>query len=134
MASLSNSLQVAVYNRLLAFTALTDIVGSGVYDMPPLEAAYPYVTLGDEYNFQDDVTCKKSHRVYFQVDGWSDHRGFKEVKEIAQAVTDALHRFPLDIAGFRLISLSHVRTEYIRQPDGLLSHSVSDFLAYIEAL
>jgi hypothetical protein len=49
-------------------------------------------------------------------------------------VNDALHEYPLEVAGFRLISLSRVRTEYIRQPDGLLSHSVSDFLAYIEAL
>ncbi|KAB2748044.1 DUF3168 domain-containing protein [Brucella anthropi] len=134
MASLSNSLQVAVYNRLLAFTALTEIVGSGVYDMPPLEAAYPYVTLGEEDIFQDDVTCKKSHRVYFQVDGWSDHRGYKEVKDIAQAVQDALHEYPLEVASYRLISLTHIKTNFIRQPDGLLSHSVSDFLAYIEAL
>nr|WP_278520051.1 DUF3168 domain-containing protein [Brucella anthropi] len=134
MASLSNSLQIAVYNRLLAFSPLTDIVGTGVYDMPPLEAAYPYVTLGDEYNFQDDVTCKKSYRVYFQVEGWSDHRGYKEVKEIAQAVNDALHKYPLDVADYRLISLLRIKTEFIRQPDGILSHSVSDFLAYIEAL
>lgn len=134
MASLSNSLQVAVFNRLAAFAPLTSIVGTGIYDMPPTNASYPYIALGDDDIYQEDVTCKASSMVLFDVDGWSDYRGYKEVKNMAQAVEDALHNFPLEVDGYRLVSLTHRKTTFVRDPDGLLAHSVSQFAAYIEAL
>ncbi len=134
MTSLSLNLQTAVYQRLSGYAPLTAIVGTGVYDMPPSTAKYPYVTIGEDDVHQADVGCKRSYRVILEVHGWSDHRGYKEVKSIVQAVEDALHDFPLIVDGYRLISLTLRDTQFMRAPDGLLSHSISDFVAYIEAL
>lgn len=134
MTSLSLNLQTAVYQRLSGYAPLTAIVGLGVYDMPPSTAKYPYVTIGEDDIIQEDVSCKRSHLVILEVNGWTDYRGYKDVKNIAQAVEDALHDYPLTVDGYRLISLTHRNTQFMRGPDGLLSHSVSVFAAYIEAL
>ena len=134
MASLSLNFQTAIYQRLSGYAPLTAIVGVGVYDMPPSTAKYPYVTIGEDDIIQDDVGCKRSYRVILEIHGWTDYRGYKDVKNIAQAVEDALHDFPLIVDGYRLISLTHRDTQFMRAPDGLLSHSISDFVAYIEAL
>lgn len=134
MASLSNNLQKAVHDRLIGFAGMSVLIGTGVYDIPPADAQLPYVTIGDDDIHQEDVSCKNAFRVFFQVDGWSEYGGYKEVKDIAQAAYDALHEYPLTIVGYRVISVNHVKTNYLREPDGILSHSVSDFVAYIEAL
>lgn len=134
MGSLSNSLQRAIHDRLLGFAEMSALVGAGIYDIPPTDAVLPYVTIGDDDIHQYDVRCKKAFRVFFQVDGWSEYGGYKEVKDIAQTAQDALHEYPLEINGYRVISVNHVKTNYLREPDGILSHSVSDFVAYIEAI
>jgi len=134
MVSLSNSLQQAIHHRLVGSASMSALVGTGIYDIPPTDAKLPYVTIGDDDIHQEDVTCKNAFRVFFQVDGWSEYGGYKEVKDIAQAAYDALHEYPLAIDGYRVISVNHVKTNYLRERDGILSHSVSDFVAYIEAL
>lgn len=134
MASLSWSLQTAVLQRLTGYAPLTEIVGVGVYDMPTSTAKYPYVTIGEDDIQRRDVTCKRAFEVILEVHGWSDHRGYKVVKNIAQAVEDALHEYALPVDGYRLISILHRQSFFMRAPDGLLSHSVTEFTAYIEAL
>lgn len=134
MASLSWILQTAVLQRLTDYAPLTELVGVGVYDMPPSTAKYPYVTIGEDDVRRRDVSCKRAFEVGIEVHGWSDHRGYKVVKNIAQGVEDALHEYALPVDGYRLISMTHLQSFFMRAPDGLLSHSVTEFTAYIEAL
>lgn len=134
MASSDLELQFAIVARLKAYTPLQALIGSGIYDLPSSTAKLPYVTIGEADLRRADVTCKDSDEIHITLHAWSDDPGFSEVKRIASAVAQALHRYPLPIAGFRLLSIDHTNTRTFRDRDGLTSHSVIEFMAYIEAL
>lgn len=132
MASPDYELQKAIYDRLMGYAPLSAIVGVKVYDKPPAEALEPYVTIGHSDVHRVDVTCKKASKIFTQVHGWSTSVGFPEVKNIADAVAEALHDYPLVLGTHRLVSNEHFKTLTIREPDGLTNHTVIEFVAYVE--
>ncbi len=131
MASLKNELQKAIYARLTTYPAL---VGVKVYDRPPADTPYRYITIGEADVHNDEVTCKRAWRVYIQIDAWSDTPGYPEVNDWAYSIEEALHHFPLQLPSFRLIDISHTNTPNTRAPDGLTSHAICEFLARVEAI
>lgn len=131
MASLKYEIQKALYSRLITYAPLN---GTHVYDLPMQDTPFPYITIGYADAQQSDVNCKRSWRVYLRVESWSDKPGYTEVNDISFNAVEALHRYPLQLAGYRLIDISHINTINIRAPDGQLSHAVSEFLAHVEAL
>ena len=131
MASLKNELQKAIYDRLTAYVPLN---GTKVYDLPKQDTPFPYITIGYADVQQDDVSCKRSWRVYLRVDAWSDKPGYPEVNDISFHVVEALHNYALQLPTYRLIDISHINTPNLRAPDGLLSHAVSEFVARVEAI
>jgi hypothetical protein len=64
--------------------------------------------------------------------GWSREVGFPEVKRLAAAVKDALHLAPIVLDNWRLVSINHRGTRVFRDQDGLSSHAVIDFAAFVE--
>ncbi|EXL06215.1 hypothetical protein BG46_15645 [Brucella anthropi] len=131
MASLKNEFLKAIYARLTGFVPLN---GMKVYDLPKADTAFPYITIGYVDIKQLDVTCKRSWVAYPRVEAWSEEPGYTEVNEISAGIEDALHNYPLALPSYRLISISHIGTENLRAPDGILSHAVCEFEAYIEAI
>lgn len=134
MASPDFELQVAIVGRLKAFQPLQELVGNGIYDLPSPSVKLPYVTIGEADLHRADVTCKLSDEIHITLHAWSEKPGYSEVKRIASSVSDALHHYPLAVAGYRLISIDHTKTRTFRDPDGMTSHAVIEFTAYIEAL
>lgn len=133
MASADLELQGAIVASLRNYAPLTALVGGKVYDMPPPDAVEPYVVMGNFDVHRADVTCKHGYRIYATLHAWSAYSGgFAEVKQIAEAVTDALHDQPLALTTNRLVSLEHRQTMTMRDPDGVSSHSVMEFVAFIE--
>lgn len=131
MASLKNEIQKAIYDRLMGYAPLN---GTKVYDLPRADTPFPYITIGYIDIKQSDVTCKRSWRAYLRVDAWSEKPGYPEVNDISAGIEDALHNYPLVLPSYRLISISHIGTENLRAPDGILSHAVCELEAYIEAI
>lgn len=137
MASPELELQGAIVARLKADVGLMALV-NGVYDQPPDTAfATPkesYVTIGEAQFLRDDATCVNGGEVYLTLHAWSRKVGYPVAKQIADAVAESLHLAPLTLATNRLISIMHRQTRVFRDPDGLTSHAVIDFVANVEKL
>ncbi|MBX5017499.1 DUF3168 domain-containing protein [Rhizobium lentis] len=132
MASPDLELQGSIVARLKADATLSALIGSRVYDQPPEGAIFPYFTIGEAQFLRDDATCVSGGQVYLTMHTWSRAVGFPEVKRIADAVVESLHLAPLTLATNHLISINHRQTRVFRDADGLTSHAVIEFVAYVE--
>lgn len=132
MASAELELQGAINVRLRADVPLTVLVNKRIYDQPPTPVTYPYVTLGEAQTLRADATCISGSQVFLTLHAWSQAVGFPEVKQISDAVAEALHLAPITLATNRLISILHQRTRIFRDADGLTSHAVIEFVAQTE--
>jgi len=132
MTSVSLELQAAVVVRLKEFTALSAIVSARIYDEPPNNPVFPYVSMGPDQLVSDDAECLTSFEVFLQVDAWSRKNGRPEVKRIAEAVRAALHDYDLTLVTNALLSIRHRQTRHLPDPDGETSHAVIEFVALVE--
>jgi Protein of unknown function (DUF3168) len=120
-------LQVAVYGRLSA--ALAPVP---VYDAVPAASPFPYVSIGDQTAADNaDKTDRAAERVTITLHVWSRKSGRKEVKELAAKVVAALHDYPLTVAGFAPVTLTHEFSNDFYDPDGITLHGVLRFGATI---
>lgn len=104
------ALQAAVYQRLMADTALDALVRDAIYDaVPPGTVTGTYVSLGpeDAKDASDQVGRGASHD--FVVSVVTDQAGFQTVKAAASAVSDALTGAALVLARGRLVGLWFVK-------------------------
>lgn len=100
------ALQAAVYQRLVADTALGALVGGAIYDsIPPGTGTGTYVSLGPEdvRDASDQVGRGAVHE--FTVSVVTDQAGFQGAKAVAAAVSDALTDADLVLARGRLVGL-----------------------------
>lgn len=132
MASPDLELQGAIVSRLKADATLATLIGSRVYDQPPDGASFPYFTIGEAQFLRDDATCISGGQVYLTMHAWSRAVGFPEVRRIADAVVESLHLAPITLPTNHLISIMHRQTRTFRDPDGLTSHAVIEFVANTE--
>lgn len=129
MASAELELQGEVVPLLKADSTLSALVAARIYDQPPTSPTFPYVTIGDSQMIRDDATCIEGGQIYLTLHGWSRAVGFPEVRRIADAIIESLHLAPLTLPTNRFISLMHRQTRTFRDPDGLTSHAVIEFVA-----
>ena len=132
MISHSLEVQGEVITRLKAFPALAALVNGRIYDQPSEVPTFPYVSWGPDQSVEQDADCLISFEMSIQIDAWSRAVGYPEVKEIAEAVREALHDYELPLVENALVSLQHRQTRNLRDPDGLTSHAVIEFTALVE--
>lgn len=106
----SAALQAAVYQHLINDGPLGALVGGAIYDaLPggPLPATY--VTLGPEEarDRSDGTGAGTRHDITISV--VTDISGFHAAKQVAAAVSDALHGAALSLSRGRLVDLSFAR-------------------------
>lgn len=104
------ALQAAVYQRLMADSAVDALVGSAIYDaVPPGTLPDTYVSLGpeDARDRSDKTGAGAEHD--FTVSVVTDAAGFQAAKDIAGAVADALVGAELILARGRLVDLWFLR-------------------------
>ena len=100
------ALQAAIYQRLMADSALDALVGGAVYDsVPPGTVTGTYVSIGPEdvRDASDQVGRGAFHE--FVVSVVTDQAGFQSAKAVAAAVSDALTGATLVLARGRLVGL-----------------------------
>lgn len=131
--SASNELQALIYNRLTTNAGVTAIVGTRVYDNPPSNADFPYVSFGPSDVVEDDADCITGRIETIQIDCWSRYQGgFKEVKSLADAVKKALHRYNGALTVNALVEMTVQSVRHFRDPDGITSHGVVTVQAIVE--
>lgn len=125
--SASLELQKAMVARLNADTDVTALVGTRIYDRPPPDPTFPYITFGPCQTSPNRADCYDGTTLVIQLDAWSRSVGFPEVKRIEQAVRDSLTEVELSITGYRLLDLWLEEIQTMRDPDGLTNHSAITF-------
>lgn len=137
MTSPTVELQTAIIMRLQADPKLAPLIGDRVYDHVPLtngktSAKFPYVSFGPVDEISDDATCVTGFEITMQLDVWSRAIGFQECRKIIDLVRRSLLDDDLEINDNALVSFSHRQSMTMRDPDGLTSHGVMSFVAYVE--
>lgn len=139
MASPALELQGAIVGALKGAAAVSAIVGSRVYDHVPrspasgeITAAFPFVAISAWQEITDDAECIDGSEVNVTIDAWSRAVGMPEAHRLAAAVKDALHNAELSLTENALVMLDHETTRTLRDPDGITSHAVLNFRAFVE--
>jgi len=90
MTSASWALQQAIFAKLTASEAVSSAVGTRVFDMPPRDTAFPYITIGDGGETNWDTATEPGSQHSLAVHVWSRAGGHQEAKRhaaTASAVT-----------------------------------------------
>lgn len=111
---------------------LGDAVGDRVYDEPPVNAVYPYVTLGDCQVLPDKADCIDGVIAYPIVHVWSSDPGFAEAKTITKAVLALLDDQEIVVTGFNVVVFEFESVHYLRDPGGLVRHAAITFHSLIQ--
>lgn len=137
MTSPTYELQGAIVQRLKSNPALSSIIGGRVYDDVPrkngeVSAQFPYVSFGPVDETSDDATCITGFEISIQLDVWSRAQGFPECRQIVDLVRRALLIEELELSVNSLVDFTHRQTMTMRDPDGITSHGVLNFVALVE--
>lgn len=131
--SVSNALQKLVFDRLLATPAVTGLIGQRVFDHPPADAAFPYVSFGASDYQPDDMECISGRIETLQVDIWSRAQdGKREAKMITDAVKTSLHLYPGEPEVGALVLMRVDMVRMMDDPDGITSHGIVQIEAHLE--
>ncbi|MFN7901627.1 MAG: DUF3168 domain-containing protein [Holosporales bacterium] len=124
--SISLPLQKAIFTRLSSDPTLSSLI-SGVYDIAPRSAAYPYVLIGE-----DDVTdasskTSRGFSVLLRLDIWSTAMGRSPGKAIEKELYRLLHQASFTIAGFTLVDCRFESSESSLEESARLFRTVVRF-------
>jgi hypothetical protein len=131
--SISNALQVFLYERLVADVAVGALVGDRIYDRPAATASVPYITFGPSDYVPDDDECIDGRIETVQLDVWSEAQdGKRECKAIVDAVKSCLHDAVGDLEAGALVTMRITLIRVFDDPDGRTTHGVVQIEAVIE--
>ncbi len=128
------ALQKAIYQHLRADAGVRAEIGDPVriYDDPPPDAVFPYLTIGEaRASDLKGVDGGLEHDLKLYV--FSRYAGRREVKRILGAVYDSLHEAGLSLSGHDLVNISFVFADVFRRLDGEIYQGVARFRAVTQA-
>ncbi len=106
MPTSTAALRAAIHDALVADGALTSILGGPrIYDEPPANAAFPYVTLGEARVTDFSAGEERLEEHQLTLHAWSRQGGHREAHLIAGALLQALDDAPLSVTGHSLVNL-----------------------------
>lgn len=131
--SVHNEVQKLIYDRLVAHSGVHAFAADRIYDVPPPEPVFPYVSFGPSDSVEDDAECITGLIITQQIDCWSRYQGgFKEVKALTDAVKKALHRYAGALTTNALVEMTVESMRHFRDPDGITSHGVVTVQVIVE--
>ncbi|HET8543168.1 MAG TPA: DUF3168 domain-containing protein [Pseudolabrys sp.] len=129
----SAALRAAVHAALMADPALVAALGGPkIYDEPPREAAFPYVTLGETRVADFSTGSEPALEHQLTLHAWSRQGGHREAHVIAGALLQALDDAPLALAGHRLVNFRFSTADVRRESDGRTYRALVRFRAVTE--
>jgi hypothetical protein len=130
--ALAADLQRAVYQTLVADTALQAQIGDAIYDVVPAgQLPSTYVSLGPEDVRDWSDKTGKGARHDFTISVVTDAAGFQTAKVVAGAVTDALTNVDMSLDGGSLVSLTFRRARALRVEEGNMRRIDLSFRALV---
>lgn len=132
--SAARALRAALQARLAADAPLHALVGGRIHDVPPKEAAFPFVTLGEAVVSDWSTATEGGSEQALTLHVFSRQGGRAEAFAIAARVQEALHEAPLALEGHRLANLRATTAEIRRDSDGRTFHGLVRFRAVTEPL
>jgi hypothetical protein len=122
----------AIRDTLLADTALQALLSDRVYDDPPADVVFPYVTLGRVESRPADAASRDALEQVITLHAWSRHGGRAETLDIIAALRGALHNAALTLSGHNLVLLLATFADVFRSGDGRTTHGVLRLRAITE--
>lgn len=131
--SASAELQKFIYDVLVADAGVGAIVGDRIYDHPPEDATFPFLSFGaSDYVITDDE-CIVGREETLQVDCWTRDQGRKRpCRELVDAVKAALHEADGVFTTNALVEIRVTAARVFDDPDGLTAHGVVTVTAMVE--
>jgi hypothetical protein len=128
----ARALAAAIRAACLSHAPLLAIVADRIFDDPPPDAAFPYVTFGrfESRPAEAAASAAVEHVVTLHV--WSRYGGRAEALDIVAALRGALHNAPLSIVGGRVVLVLAQFSDVFRSGDGLTTHGVLRLRAITE--
>lgn len=133
MTTAPAALRAAIHQALLGDGGLTAALGGArIYDEPPRNAAFPYVTLGETRLTDASADAAPVQEHQLTLHAWSRQGGHKEAHVITGALLAALDDAALSPAGHRLVNLRFAIADIRREADGQTYHALVRFRAVTE--
>ena len=115
------SLQESIFQRLKKH------LDHAVYDQPPQNAKFPYVTLGEDTVVDWSTKLAPGEEITHTLHIWSQYPGMQELKTLIDQTIQALTISPLVISGFDVVVSAMDGIQTLRDPDGITRHGVLRF-------
>lgn len=103
-----------------------------LYDDPPPDPVFPYVTLGRMETRAADASDTPALEHAVTLHAWSRYGGRAEALDVIAALRTALHDADLDLDGRRLVFLFASFSDVFRSGDGRTTHGVLRLRALTE--
>ena len=133
MPTASSALRAAIHDALVADAPLTALLGGPrVYDEPPPNPAFPYVTLGEARIADFSTGTERGEEHQLTLHAWSRQGGHKEAHLVAGALLQALDDAPLTLDDHRLVNFRFALADVRREADGRTYHALVRFRAVTE--
>lgn len=126
MADPSLALQKLIRARLSGDAGVTALVpATSILDRNHRPEQFPGIIIGEgQAIFADNVQNSYHDQAFCDVHIWVSEIGLSTAKAIAGAVKDALRTGPWCAEGYNVSNLRSVSARYLRDPDGVFSHTV----------
>jgi hypothetical protein len=134
MTSAAAELQTAIFAALTNDSALVaELGGAKVYDEPPANAQFPYITFGRTSVYDWSTGTEIGTEQLFTLHIWSKEKGKKEVLEIMELARRRLDQAELPLGGgHELVNLRLEFAEARHDEDLSLHHGLLRFRAVTE--
>lgn len=133
MPAAAVALRAAIHDALIADNGVTAALGGHrIYDSPPSDAVFPYVSLGEARFLDASSDGGQTQEHQLTLHAWSRQGGHKEAHVIAGALLAALDDAPLAPSGHRLVNLRFSLADIRREADGRTYHALVRFRAVTE--
>ena len=127
------ALRAAIHTALRDDNGLAAVLGNNrVYDEPPRNATFPYVTLGEARLMDSSGDGGETQEHQLTLHAWSRQGGHREAHMIAGALLQALDDAPLSLQENRLVNLRFSLADIRRENDGKTYHALVRFRAVTE--
>ncbi len=132
--SADRALLAAIRDALLDDATLQGLVGDRVYDDPPADVVFPYLTLGRVESRPADAAAHEALEHAITLHAWSRYGGRAEALDIVATLRSALHNAPLAPEGQTLVLLRATFADVFRSGDGVTTHGVLRLRAITEPI
>lgn len=132
--SAAREVQTAIYDALVADSALGALIGDRIYDGAPSGKTFPYLSFGPSQEVTDDADCIDGEEHFIQIDAWSREQArLGPCKDIVAAVKAVLHEAALSLTDpYALAFIRVTSTRTMLDPDGITAHGIITVQAAVE--